>query len=105
MERLRREQLPLNVCLTSNVLGGLYTEQTHPLKQLYDSGIPVTLSTDDPKLLNVTLCQELANAAALYSWTEVDIIRLQEHAVMAAFCSAEDKKRLSTILQASSAVQ
>lgn len=102
VERLRREQIPLNVCLTSNVLGGLYTEQTHPLKQLYDSGIPVTLSTDDPRLLDVTLCQELEKAAVLYGWTEADVVRLQEHAVMAAFCSAEDKKRLTDMLHVSS---
>lgn len=101
VERLRREQIPLNVCLTSNVLGGLYTEQTHPLKQLYDSGIPVTLSTDDPRLLDVTLCQELEKAAVLYGWTEADVVRLQEHAVMAAFCSAEDKKRLTDMLHVS----
>ena len=102
VERLRREQIPLNVCLTSNVLGGLYTEHTHPLKQLYDSGIPVTLSTDDPRLLDVTLCQELEKAAVLYGWTEADVVRLQEHAVMAAFCSAEDKKRLTDMLHVSS---
>lgn len=98
VERLRRERIPLNVCLTSNVAGGLYTLQTHPLKQLYDSGILVTLSTDDPRLLDVTLCQELEKAAMLYGWTEGDIIRLQEHAVAAAFCSAEEKKRLSDML-------
>jgi adenosine deaminase len=105
LERLRLEQIALNVCLTSNVLGGLYTEQTHPLKQLYDSGIPVTLSTDDPKLLNVTLCQELANAAALYGWTEADIIRLQEHAVAAAFCTLEEKERLTKMLRADPTLQ
>ncbi len=105
LERLRREQITLNVCLTSNVVGGLYTVQTHPLKQLYDSGIPVTLSTDDPKLLDVTLCQELANAAALYGWTEGDILRLQEHAVAAAFCTIEEKKHLFKMLQAGSTAQ
>lgn len=101
LERLRRQRIPLNVCFTSNVLGGLYTPQDHPLRALYDFGIPVTLSTDDPQLLGVTLCQELEKTAVLYGWTEVDILRLQQNAVSAAFCSREEKARLSGLLAAS----
>lgn len=94
LERLRKDRVPLNVCFTSNVVGGLYGAETHPLKSLYDKGLLVTVNTDDPMLLDDTLCQELSKVAEQYDWTMVDLVRLQYNAIRAAFCTEEEKDLL-----------
>lgn len=94
LERLQKDRVPLNVCFTSNVVGGLYSAETHPLKRLYDKGLLVTVGTDDPMLLNNTLCQELSKVAGQYGWTMEDLVRLQYNAIQAAFCTEEEKDRL-----------
>ena len=59
LERLKVQRIPLNVCFTSNIIGGLYTAQTHPLGEMFRKGLLTTASTDDPMLLNVSLVKEL----------------------------------------------
>lgn len=94
LKRLRESHIPLNVCFTSNVVGGLYSAETHPLKRMYDEGLLVTVNTDDPMLLEDTLCQELSRVAEQYDWSMEDLVRLQYHAITAAFCTEEEKERL-----------
>lgn len=70
------------------------TMDEHPLKDLYNLGIPVTVSTDDPELFRIDLCQELERAALACGWTEKDLIRIQENAVRASFCDESTKQML-----------
>ena len=94
LEQLRRERIPLNICYTSNVVGGLYTPGKHPLGELYSKGMPVTVSTDDPQLLRVSLSQELQRVAEQYHWKIEDLLKLQYYAVDAAFCTEEKRSEL-----------
>jgi len=46
-------QLPLEVCPTSNILtGAVDSIEEHPLRKLLDAGVYVTLSSDDPGIFN-----------------------------------------------------
>jgi aminodeoxyfutalosine deaminase len=66
MRYLRDHRIPLDVCPTSNVCtGAVISIDAHPLRKLYDAGIPITLSTDDPGLFRCTLQQEFDTAARL----------------------------------------
>ena len=94
LERLLRERIPLNICYTSNVAGGLYTPGNHPLGELYSRGIPVTVNTDDPQLLRVSLSQELQRVAEQYHWKIEELLKLQYYAVDAAFCTEERRSEL-----------
>jgi len=98
LDRLIREHIPLNVCFSSNLLGGLYTEENHPLKTLYERGISVTINTDDPQILNCHLIDEIGYVATLYDWTVDDLKRLQHNAVDAAFCNREEKVKLHNMI-------
>ena len=100
LERLRKERIPLDVCFTSNVIGGLYTAESHPLGTLYDMGILVNAGTDDPELLQLPLCTELERIAAQYGWDIKDLLTLQYNALEAAFCSDEDKDSIRHKLDA-----
>ena len=70
---LRDHRIPLEVCLTSNLrTGATQSLEVHPLRRLYDAGIPVTLNTDDPGIFSCTLQSEL-EAAGLCGLTPSDL--------------------------------
>jgi adenosine deaminase/aminodeoxyfutalosine deaminase len=66
MRHLRDHQIPIEVCPTSNVCtGAVASLATHPLRRLYDAGIPIVLNTDDPGVFRCTLRGEFSVAASL----------------------------------------
>ena len=94
LQRLKAGRIALNVCFSSNVIGGLYSAQTHPLGQLFADGQCVTVSTDDPMLLDLPLLKELQTVADQYGWGLRELWQLQQNAVGAAFCTQEEKQAL-----------
>lgn len=99
LETLWTKRIPLNVCYTSNLIGGVYTAEQHPLGNLYQAGQIVTVSTDDPMLLDLPLLKELDITAQCYQWSMADLIRLQQNAISAAFCGEEEKRTLRNCLE------
>jgi len=76
MRHLRDHQIPLEVCVTSNVCTGAVTSlDAHPLRKLYDAGVPLTLSTDDPGVFRCTLQQEFETARSL-GMTNAELLRI-----------------------------
>ena len=99
VDRLVRERVPLNVCLTSNLTLLYQRPEDHPLRQLLDAGAAVTLNRDDPSFLGgLTLTEELRRAAEFASMTRAELLACQEAAVEAAFCSPETKAALRRAL-------
>jgi adenosine deaminase len=65
LERLVAEQIPLEVCPTSNVATGVASGwETHPLWTLLDRGANVTISTDDPTYFHTSLAAEFRHLAS-----------------------------------------
>ena len=59
MRWLAKHKIKLNVCPTSNVmLQNCDSYATHPIRLLYDYGIPVTINTDDLLIFNSSLSEE-----------------------------------------------
>lgn len=94
LKRLIEEQRALNICLTSNLVELYASAKEHPLGRLYQMGIPVTVSTDDPELMDIDLCGELELAAKTYGWKEDDLVQLEKNAIAASFCDDETKELL-----------
>jgi adenosine deaminase len=66
VRRLADEQVPLDMCLSSNVgLGIVPSLTSHPLRRLHDAGVPVTLSSDDPLYFNTSPRREYELAAEM----------------------------------------
>jgi aminodeoxyfutalosine deaminase len=56
--------IPLEISISSNVQTGVVSSlAAHPVRRLYDAGVPITLNTDDPGIFRTTLCAEFEIAA------------------------------------------
>lgn len=86
MEHLRRNSIPLEICLTSNALTGCVPSlDRHPIRSLYDAGVPITLNTDDPALFRCTLAGEFDIAARMYGFSEAELSGIARNAFRFAF--------------------
>ena len=76
----------LEVCPTSNVLThAVESFESHPVRQLYDMGLSVTINSDDPSVCSVTLSNEYALIIERYGFTLTDIERMIQISRSAAF--------------------
>ena len=78
MKWLAKHKIQLNVCPTSNIkLQVVESYATHPIRKLYDNGIPVTINTDDMSVFNQSVSQEYLNLykSGLMNADELDFIR------------------------------
>lgn len=79
MQFLAENQIQLNVCPTSNVLLGRVADmKSHPIRQLYDAGICVTINSDDILVFGQSVSDEYLNLfdAGVLNATELDDIRI-----------------------------
>jgi adenosine deaminase len=70
-----------------------YIEQ-HPLRQLFDAGVHVTLNTDDPTFFNTTLTGEYRLAARALGFNIDDLVRLALNGVRATFLPPDEQARM-----------
>jgi adenosine deaminase len=100
-DELRRRQIPLEVCPTSNVRLGVYPSwETHPLPLLLQEGLYVTLNSDDPPMFGTSLNQEFTTAAELFGWGLETVRGLIDNAARAAFLPEREKAELRARLHA-----
>jgi aminodeoxyfutalosine deaminase len=95
VEYLVEHGIPLEVCPTSNIATrAVDTLANHPLKQLYDAGVTITVNSDDPPMFNTTLNQEYQIAARLLGLDEGGIAELAKATVRASFMPEPEKAML-----------
>ena len=85
----------LEVCPGSNIALGLYPGwRQHPIGALYDRGVRLTVSTDDPPFFHTTMETEYARLAEAFDWDEGVFATLNRTAMEAAFCDAATRERM-----------
>ncbi len=89
---LKERGTVLEVCPSSNVdSGAVPSFDAHPLRELIDADLKITINTDDPLVSNITLSDELVRAMQYFDLTLDDIKKHTMTAAHAAFLS-DDKK-------------
>jgi len=79
MRLLRDKRIPLEVCITSNVkTGAVRSLQAHPVRKLFDAGVPITLSTDDPGVFETDLAREFALARDVLGFSDAELAGIAE---------------------------
>jgi len=86
MERLIRAEVPIEVCVTSNLQTcAIPHGKKHPVKELLDAGVRVTINTDNRTVSDTNLTKEYELLIREYGFTDADLIKVQEYAEKAAF--------------------
>ena len=76
---LAERKIPLEISITSNVItGSVDGFEAHPVRRLYDAGVPIILNTDDPAMFDTTLNDEYFLAAQRFGFTEAELRGLTE---------------------------
>ncbi|MDZ5446990.1 adenosine deaminase [Micromonospora sp. 4G57] len=98
---LAERQIPLEVCPTSNGrTRAVATMAEHPLPQLVEAGLLVTVNSDDPPMFGTTLNDEYAVAARLLNAGPEGLAGLARAAVTASFMEAGEQARISAEIDA-----
>lgn len=91
-----KEGITLEINPWSNYLtNSVPTIEGHPLKQLFDLGVHVTINSDDPQVLDTNLNHEYYLAHQVLGLTFADILTCNQFALQASFLPEEEKKFIS----------
>lgn len=81
----------LDLCPTSNVQAGIVPSlAAHPLARLHRAGVPVTLSTDDTTVSDLTLSEEYRRAVEEIGLTLPELWTIDRRALDVAFADEAD---------------
>lgn len=101
VEELVKRGIVLEVCPGSNIALSVYPDYaSHPLRRLYDSGVKVTLGSDDPPFFHTTLAEEYQRAKDVFGFSENELRGITRTALEAAFVDADTKAILIAKLDA-----
>ncbi|KTD38797.1 adenosine deaminase [Legionella moravica] len=95
MAMVKDRGIALEVCPTSNIFLGLFKDMnSHPFPKLYDAGIKVSISSDDPPFMSTTLAQEYQRVQESYQYSDKIMNDITKMAIEAAFVDEKTRKEL-----------
>jgi len=81
MKRLMRDQIPLELCPTSNLNTKIFEKiEDYPIPELLDAGIKITINTDNMTVSDTTLARELKLVQETFRLSEEEMAGLQKNA-------------------------
>lgn len=93
LDVLRDRRIPLTVCPLSNLkLQVVSSLSAHPLKQLLERGVKVTINSDDPAYFGGYMNENFLQTAEALNLSRKDILQLAENAFNASFISEKEKE-------------
>jgi aminodeoxyfutalosine deaminase len=92
IEELAERQVPIEICMTSNLRTGCCAELAqHPVRRYFDQGLMLTLNSDDPAMFRTSLVEEYALAQETFGFTNEHLRELARNSFEASFLPAEKK--------------
>lgn len=91
----RERQTAFEVCITSNYQSGVFESlETHPLMQMLEAGLNVTINTDDPSISRITLSHEYYAACEDLKMPQNTLKQRIVAAAKASFIEENEKEKL-----------
>jgi len=101
MAVLAERQIPLEICITSNLrTASCPSLAEHPVRSYFDAGLMITLNSDDPEMFGSDLEGEYRLAARGFEFTREQLRELAGNSIEASFLPAERKVALLRELEA-----
>jgi adenosine deaminase/aminodeoxyfutalosine deaminase len=92
VEELAARQIPVEICLTSNIRTGCCASLSeHPVRDYFDRGVMITLNSDDPAMFHTSLTREYELAQETFAFTDEHIRELARNSFEASFLPADKK--------------
>ncbi|MBN1484854.1 MAG: adenosine deaminase [Chloroflexia bacterium] len=100
MAYLQQQRIYLDICPTSNVrTGAVPSLNEHPVRRLFDAGVPLTISSDDPALFQTNLVQEYLLLAQHFGFDRRELQQLSLNGVRASFLPEQERAELQARFQ------
>jgi adenosine deaminase/aminodeoxyfutalosine deaminase len=104
VEELSTRQVPVEICLTSNLRTGCCASLAeHPVRNYFDQGVMITLNSDDPAMFATSLNQEYQLAQDTFGFTDEHLRELARNSFEASFAPAEKKLAFLNLFDAAAA--
>jgi len=104
IEELSRRQIPVEICITSNLRTGCCASlAAHPVRNYFDNGLMIILNSDDPAMFGTSLAREYQLAQDNFGFTEEHLRELARNSFEASFLSAEKKLLFLNLFDATAA--
>jgi len=101
IEELAERQIPIEICVTSNVRTGCCGDiLQHPVRRYFDNGLMLTLNSDDPAMFRTSLVQEYQLVQETFGFTDEHLRELARNSFEASFLPAEKKVQFLDLLDA-----
>jgi adenosine deaminase len=86
VEAICERGVVLDICPTSNLLtGAVASWEAHPLRQLREAGVAITLNSDDPTFFHTTLTEEYRRAVTHFGFGADELCATVRTAAWASF--------------------
>ncbi|MET7370000.1 adenosine deaminase [Streptomyces sp. NPDC005566] len=96
LAHLAEHRIALEVCPTSNIATRAVADiEQHPVKEMVQAGVLVTINSDDPPMFGTDLNNEYAVAARLLGLDEHGVADLAKNAVEASYLDTAGKRTLA----------
>lgn len=95
MDMVKERGIALEICPTSNIFLGLFKDmKSHPLPQLLNAGIKVSINSDDPPFMSTNLANEYRKVQESYNYSDEEMNNITRMAIEAAFVDNKSKQEL-----------
>jgi len=103
IEELAERQIPIEICVTSNLRTGCCAELAqHPVRRYFDEGLMLTLNSDDPAMFRTSLAAEYALVQDAFGFSDEHLRELARNSFEASFLPPEKKIAFLNLLDAAS---
>ena len=95
VEYIKEKEIPLTLCPLSNLkLKVINDLKEHPIKEMLDKDLLVTINSDDPAYFGGYINENYIETAKALNLSKEDIIKLAENSFKSSFLSKEEKEKI-----------
>jgi len=99
IEELAQRQVPVEICLTSNLRTGCCMQlRDHPIRKYFEQGLMITLNSDDPAMFATSLRREYELAQSEFGFTDEHLRELARNSFEASFLPPDKKVEFLNLL-------